>query len=285
MRDMSGTVEDAIAKAITNDPSTVVKPVVAPKKWSVHFQTIWLYFLSFQFYNLKHRPVNQIKPFTTQFPTPHLYLCRFGDSDSSDDEEAGSSGEQSDPEPVEIAAAVEDVKDVKPEEIHEDVRGEIRITFEDDEEQMDIPAAEAAPELEIQKQEPAQLPPADPLTPPKSPELPPPQLETPSPEPSDVTPSFPPTEPTPVIPAEPTPPSPERPPRITTIDLESYDSAESLLSLGADNLKHILSERGLKCGGTVVQRAERLYSVKGLNQDQISKELLATAGKGRKRKA
>lgn len=239
MRDMSGTVEDAIAKAITNDPSTVVKPVVAPKKW-------------------------------------------FGDSDSSDDEEAGSSGEQSDPEPVEIAVAV---KDVKPEEIHEDVRGEIRITFEDDEEQMDIPAAEAAPELEIQKQEPAQLPPADPLTPPKSPELPPPQLETPSPEPSDVTPSFPPTEPTPVIPAEPTPPSPERPPRITTIDLESYDSAESLLSLGADNLKHILSERGLKCGGTVVQRAERLYSVKGLGQDQISKELLATAGKGRKRKA
>jgi len=265
MRDMSGSVEDAIAKAVALDPNVVHPPPPPPKKW-------------------------------------------FGDSDSSDDEEAGSSGEQSDPG--------EETKE------EEEVRGEIRITFDDDmpEEQMetvdvidipeDAPAVIDIPELPpavIDIPEDPVLPPADPLTPPKSPQLPPPQLETPSPEPTEALPTFPtvsdpvptfpteptpavPTEPTPVfaiepvIPAEPTPPSPERPPRITTIDLNNYPSSDSLLSLGADNLKHILSERGLKCGGTIQQRADRLYSVKGLSKDHISKELLATAGKGRKRK-
>lgn len=47
-----------------------------------------------------------------------------------------------------------------------------------------------------------------------------------------------------------------------TLDLGTYDSAAALEALGLEVLKHELTRRGLKCGGTLQQRAERLYLAK-----------------------
>jgi len=60
-----------------------------------------------------------------------------------------------------------------------------------------------------------------------------------------------------------------------SIDLSEFDSAEKLHSLGLDHLKHALESHGLKCGGTLEQRAERLFSVKGLKPKDYPKKLLA----------
>ena len=70
----------------------------------------------------------------------------------------------------------------------------------------------------------------------------------------------------------------------STVDLDQYASVEQLEALGLDTLKAVLISRGLKCGGTLQQRAERLFSVKGLAPDQISPALLAKPAKGRKKK-
>lgn len=58
-------------------------------------------------------------------------------------------------------------------------------------------------------------------------------------------------------------------------DLDEYESVSSLEMLGLDVLKSALMERGLKCGGTLEQRAQRLFSIKGLSVDQIDKSLFA----------
>ena len=39
--------------------------------------------------------------------------------------------------------------------------------------------------------------------------------------------------------------------------------------------------RGLKCGGTLLQRAERLWAIRGVPQDQIDRSLLAKPTKGK----
>jgi len=59
------------------------------------------------------------------------------------------------------------------------------------------------------------------------------------------------------------------------VNLDDYDAAEDLEQLGLEVLKTALMCRGLKCGGTLQQRAERLFSVKGLEQDDIPSSLLA----------
>ena len=59
------------------------------------------------------------------------------------------------------------------------------------------------------------------------------------------------------------------------VNLDDYDAAEDLEQLGLEVLKTALMCRGLKCGGTLQQRAERLFSVKGLEQDDIPYSLLA----------
>ena len=46
------------------------------------------------------------------------------------------------------------------------------------------------------------------------------------------------------------------------IDLSQYSSAEMLESVGVIRLKPELMNRGMKCGGTLKQRAERLFQVK-----------------------
>lgn len=59
------------------------------------------------------------------------------------------------------------------------------------------------------------------------------------------------------------------------LDLGSYTSVEELQSLGLDRLKAGLMAAGLKCGGTLEERAARLFSIKGLSMDQYPAKLLA----------
>ncbi|XKL61992.1 hypothetical protein PGB90_001825 [Kerria lacca] len=47
------------------------------------------------------------------------------------------------------------------------------------------------------------------------------------------------------------------------LDLSAFSSWEELASLGLDRLKSALLALGLKCGGTLEERAERLFSTKG----------------------
>lgn len=47
------------------------------------------------------------------------------------------------------------------------------------------------------------------------------------------------------------------------LDLSAFSSAEELASLGLDRLKSALMALGIKCGGTLEERAERLFSTKG----------------------
>uniref|UniRef100_A0A096M7U3 Replication stress response regulator SDE2 n=1 Tax=Poecilia formosa TaxID=48698 RepID=A0A096M7U3_POEFO len=59
------------------------------------------------------------------------------------------------------------------------------------------------------------------------------------------------------------------------LDLSSVPSVQQLESLGLEVLKEELMRRGLKCGGTLSERAARLFSVRGLSPDQIDPALLA----------
>jgi len=49
----------------------------------------------------------------------------------------------------------------------------------------------------------------------------------------------------------------------STIDLNRFDSAKDVESVGLDELKEELFRLGLLCGGNLQQRAERLFSLKG----------------------
>jgi hypothetical protein len=52
-------------------------------------------------------------------------------------------------------------------------------------------------------------------------------------------------------------------------NLEHYNSAKELESLGMEKLKRELFRLGCKCGGSLEERAKRLFSIKGLARDQI----------------
>ncbi|XP_009294660.1 splicing regulator SDE2 isoform X1 [Danio rerio] len=67
------------------------------------------------------------------------------------------------------------------------------------------------------------------------------------------------------------------------LDLLSVSGPEQLEALGLERLKKELMERGMKCGGTLQERAARLFSVKGLTPDQIDPSLLAKPSKGKKK--
>lgn len=62
---------------------------------------------------------------------------------------------------------------------------------------------------------------------------------------------------------------------VEPLDLNQYDSFEQLEQLGLDRLKGALMAVGVKCGGTLQERAKRLYSLKGLAPDQYPPKLLA----------
>ncbi|CAL1531264.1 unnamed protein product [Lymnaea stagnalis] len=69
------------------------------------------------------------------------------------------------------------------------------------------------------------------------------------------------------------------------INLDDFKSSQELAQLGLEVLKNALMVRGLKCGGTLQERAERLFLVKGLTIDQIDPSLFAKSkGKGKKSK-
>ena len=66
------------------------------------------------------------------------------------------------------------------------------------------------------------------------------------------------------------------------LDLSAFSSWEQLASLGLDRLKSALMGLGLKCGGTLEERAQRLFSTKGLQLNEINPSLLAKGqGKGK----
>jgi len=71
------------------------------------------------------------------------------------------------------------------------------------------------------------------------------------------------------------PPPPAEPKEYLPIDLDALESCQDLESLGLDHLKSELMRRGLKCGGTLSERASRLFSIKGLSPDEIDPSLLA----------
>ncbi|XP_069340718.1 splicing regulator SDE2 [Eulemur rufifrons] len=68
-----------------------------------------------------------------------------------------------------------------------------------------------------------------------------------------------------------------------TVDLLAFDSAEDLEPLGLERLKCELVALGLKCGGTLQERAARLFSVRGLAREQIDPALFAKPVKGKKK--
>lgn len=57
------------------------------------------------------------------------------------------------------------------------------------------------------------------------------------------------------------------------IDLDSFTSALHMEFLGMERLKAELFRLGLKCGGSLTERANRLFSIKGVARDQIPKKL------------
>ena len=63
------------------------------------------------------------------------------------------------------------------------------------------------------------------------------------------------------------------------LDLSAYSSQAELEALGLERLKCALLHLGLKCGGTLQQRAERLMLVKGLDPSDFPPKLLAKRAK------
>lgn len=67
------------------------------------------------------------------------------------------------------------------------------------------------------------------------------------------------------------------------LDLSAFSSAEELMSLGLDRLKSALQALGLKCGGTLEERAQRLFMTKGIALESLDQSLFAKSrrkGKG-----
>ncbi len=58
------------------------------------------------------------------------------------------------------------------------------------------------------------------------------------------------------------------------LDLQQMGSIEELEQLGLDSLKSTLISLGLKCGGTLTQRAQRLWAVRGLPKQDWNPALL-----------
>ncbi|XP_035210338.1 replication stress response regulator SDE2-like [Stegodyphus dumicola] len=59
------------------------------------------------------------------------------------------------------------------------------------------------------------------------------------------------------------------------IDLLSYQSVAELEALGLERLKTALIVRGLKCGGSISDRAQRLWKIRGLEPHEYPPNLLA----------
>ncbi|KAL5221885.1 hypothetical protein ABZP36_026598 [Zizania latifolia] len=66
------------------------------------------------------------------------------------------------------------------------------------------------------------------------------------------------------------------------LDLTNYSSAAELEVLGMEKLKLELQTRGLKCGGTLQERADRLFLVKTTPLEKLPKKLFAKPSGGGK---
>ena len=124
--------------------------------------------------------------------------------------------------------------------------------------------------------QPAPVPPSDQPAP-----VPPsdqPAPVPPSDQPAPVPPS---DQPAPVLPSDqPAPVLPLNEP--ASFDLTMYSSAKDLESVGPDVLKSVLQSLGLKCGGTLQQRAERLFSTNGKEREEWDPQILAKPNKRKK---
>nr|XP_057923839.1 splicing regulator SDE2 [Doryrhamphus excisus] len=70
---------------------------------------------------------------------------------------------------------------------------------------------------------------------------------------------------------------------VTTVSVSSAKSVQELERLGLDVLKQELMSRGVKCGGTLSERAARLFAVRNLQMDQINPALLAKPTKSKRK--
>ncbi|CAL0319502.1 unnamed protein product [Lupinus luteus] len=66
----------------------------------------------------------------------------------------------------------------------------------------------------------------------------------------------------------------------TAIDLDYYSSVEELIDVGPERLKEALAALGLKTGGTVQQRAERLFLTKDTPLEKLDKKHFAKVARG-----
>lgn len=65
------------------------------------------------------------------------------------------------------------------------------------------------------------------------------------------------------------------------LDLSAFSSPEELASLGLDRLKSALMALGLKCGGTLEQRSQRLFATKGTRRSDLDPSLFAKSKPGK----
>lgn len=66
----------------------------------------------------------------------------------------------------------------------------------------------------------------------------------------------------------------------TAIDLDYYSTVEELMEVGPERLKEALAALGLKTGGTVQQRAERLFLTKHTPLEMLDKKHFAKGARG-----
>lgn len=65
------------------------------------------------------------------------------------------------------------------------------------------------------------------------------------------------------------------------LDLSAFSSWEELASLGLDRLKSALVALGLKCGGTLEERSQRLFATKGKKIEDLDPEFFTKAKPGK----
>lgn len=66
----------------------------------------------------------------------------------------------------------------------------------------------------------------------------------------------------------------------TSIDLDYYSTVEELIEVGPEKLKEALAALGLKTGGTIQQRAERLFLTKDTPLEKLDKKHFAKGTRG-----
>eukprot|EP00245_Coleochaete_scutata_P006034 TRINITY_DN20146_c0_g1_i1.p1 TRINITY_DN20146_c0_g1~~TRINITY_DN20146_c0_g1_i1.p1 ORF type:complete len:395 (-),score=112.31 TRINITY_DN20146_c0_g1_i1:542-1726(-) len=68
-----------------------------------------------------------------------------------------------------------------------------------------------------------------------------------------------------------------------SLDFSAYATAEKMQELGMDKLKDELMARGLKCGGSLSERAARLFLLKNIPMEKLDKKHFAKVSDARRR--